>query len=84
MSLAIINLSLEQATDRESLNAYLQQMALSSALHRQIDFSASTELVSSDMVGSRFAGIVDPRPPSPGITACSTCGMTTSSGTVVR
>ena len=59
VSLAIINLSLEQATDRESLNAYLQQMALSSALHRQIDFSASTELVSSDMVGSRFAGIVD-------------------------
>ena len=51
--------SLEQTTDRESLNAYLQQMALSSALHRQIDFSASTELVSSDMVGSRFAGIVD-------------------------
>ncbi|MGL5199754.1 MAG: glyceraldehyde-3-phosphate dehydrogenase, partial [Aeromonas veronii] len=39
--------------------AYLQQMALSSALHRQIDFSASTELVSSDMVGSRYAGIVD-------------------------
>ncbi|WCH23776.1 glyceraldehyde-3-phosphate dehydrogenase [Aeromonas salmonicida] len=59
VSLAIINLSLEQSTDRESLNAYLQQMALSSALHRQIDFSASTELVSSDMVGSRFAGIVD-------------------------
>jgi glyceraldehyde 3-phosphate dehydrogenase len=59
VSLAIINLSLEQTTDRESLNAYLQQMALSSALHRQIDFSASTELVSSDMVGSRFAGIVD-------------------------
>ncbi|EPX9366848.1 glyceraldehyde-3-phosphate dehydrogenase, partial [Aeromonas veronii] len=59
VSLAIINLSLEQATDRESLNAYLQQMALSSALHRQIDFSASTELVSSDMVGSRYAGIVD-------------------------
>ncbi|MGY3870639.1 glyceraldehyde-3-phosphate dehydrogenase [Aeromonas crassostreae] len=59
VSLAIINLSLEQATDRESLNAYLQQAALSSSLHRQIDFSASTELVSSDMVGSRFAGIVD-------------------------
>ncbi|MNJ29923.1 Glyceraldehyde-3-phosphate dehydrogenase [compost metagenome] len=59
VSLAIINLSLEQGTDRESLNAYLQQMALSSALHRQIDYSASTELVSSDMVGSRFAGIVD-------------------------
>lgn len=28
VSLAIINLSLEQSTDRESLNAYLQQMAL--------------------------------------------------------
>ena len=85
MSLAIINLSLEQTTDRESLNAYLQQMALSSALHRQIDFSASTELVSSDMVGSRFAGIVDSQATiAEGITACSTCGMTTSSGTVVR
>ena len=65
VSLAIINLSLEQTTDRESLNAYLQQMALSSALHRQIDFSASTELVSSDMVGSRLRASSTPRPPSP-------------------
>lgn len=59
VSMAIINLSLEQQVDRERLNATLQQAALSSPLHRQIDFSASTELVSSDMVGSRFAGIVD-------------------------
>ncbi len=59
VSMAIINLNLEQETDKESLNAYLQEMALSSPLHNQIDFSASKELVSTDMVGNRFAGIVD-------------------------
>ncbi|MFT5881433.1 MAG: glyceraldehyde 3-phosphate dehydrogenase [Moritella sp.] len=59
VSMAIINLNLEKEVEKESLNSYLQEMSLSSSLHNQIDFSTSKELVSTDMVGSRFSGIVD-------------------------
>lgn len=59
VSMAVINLNLEKATTVEALNEYLRTIALDSPLHQQIDFSTSSELVSTDMVGSRFAGIVD-------------------------
>ena len=59
VSMAIINLNLDKPVEKESLNSYLQEMSLSSPLHNQIDFSTSKELVSTDMVGSRFSGIVD-------------------------
>lgn len=59
VSLAILNLNLGKATTREALNDYLRNIALHSKLHRQIDFIDSTEVVSSDFVGSRHAGIVD-------------------------
>src|SRR5699024_3083052 len=59
VSMAVINLNLEKATTVEALNEYLRTTALDSPLHQQIDFSTSSELVSTDMVGSRFAGIVD-------------------------
>ncbi len=57
--MAIANLNLEQSTDKETLNAYLREMALNSALSAQIDYTESTEIVSSDLVGSRYAGVVD-------------------------
>ncbi|OXY81961.1 glyceraldehyde-3-phosphate dehydrogenase [Oceanimonas doudoroffii] len=59
VSMAVLNLNLEKATTAEELNDYLLQVSLDSPLHNQIDFSTSSELVSTDMVGSRFAGIVD-------------------------
>ncbi|WP_028115301.1 glyceraldehyde-3-phosphate dehydrogenase [Ferrimonas senticii] len=59
VSMAIMNLNLAQETTREEMNEYLRQTALFSDLQNQIDFTASTEVVSSDLVGSRFAGIVD-------------------------
>jgi glyceraldehyde 3-phosphate dehydrogenase len=59
VSMAVLNLNLEKATTAEELNDYLCRMSLDSPLHNQIDFSTSRELVSTDMVGSRFAGIVD-------------------------
>ncbi len=59
VSMAIMNLNLNEATDKQSLNDYLKETALNSELQDQIDYTTSTELVSSDMVGSRFAGIVD-------------------------
>lgn len=59
VSMAIMNLNLNRETDRESLNNYLRHTALHSDLQNQIDFTSSTEIVSSDLVGSRYAGIVD-------------------------
>jgi glyceraldehyde 3-phosphate dehydrogenase len=59
VSMAILNLSLEKETDRTALNEYLRQMALHSPMHKQIDYVDSPEVVSSDFVGNRHAGILD-------------------------
>ena len=59
VSLAILNLNLNKETNREDINEFLRKTALFSDLQHQIDYTASTELVSSDLVGSRFASVVD-------------------------
>ena len=50
---------MEKETDKEELNAFLRDVALRSELSAQIDYTESTEIVSTDLVGSRFAGVVD-------------------------
>jgi glyceraldehyde 3-phosphate dehydrogenase len=57
--MAILNLNLGTATTREEMNEYLRHTALYSDLHKQIDFVNSLEVVSTDFVGSRYAGVVD-------------------------
>ncbi len=59
VSMAILNLNLEQEVQRDELNDYLRNMAIHSDLQKQIDFTTSREAVSSDFVGSRAAGVVD-------------------------
>jgi len=59
VSLAILNLTLEKETTVEELNDYLREMSLNSPLQDQIDYTNSPEAVSTDMVGSRYAGVVD-------------------------
>lgn len=59
VSMAILNLNLGTATTREEINEYLRETALYSDLHKQIDFVNSQEVVSTDFVGSRHAGVVD-------------------------
>ena len=59
VSMAILNLNLEKACTREEINEYLRQMAMHSDLQKQIDFVNSQEVVSTDFVGSRHAGVVD-------------------------
>jgi glyceraldehyde 3-phosphate dehydrogenase len=59
VSMAILNLNLGRATTRDELNDYLRNMSLHSELAKQIDFVNSDEVVSTDFVGSRRAGIVD-------------------------
>ncbi|MBE0599412.1 MAG: glyceraldehyde-3-phosphate dehydrogenase [Desulfuromonadales bacterium] len=59
VSLAILNLSLEQPTSVKELNNYLRDISLDSPLQLQIDYTNSPEAVSSDFVGSRHAGVID-------------------------
>lgn len=59
VSMAILNLTLKDNVSREEVNSYLSETSLFSDLRDQIDFTTSTEIVSSDLVGSRYAGVVD-------------------------
>ena len=59
VSMAILNLQLDNAVTADELNDYLRHVALHSPLQKQVDFTNSPEAVSSDYVGSRAAGIVD-------------------------
>ncbi|AKX51806.1 glyceraldehyde-3-phosphate dehydrogenase [Thiopseudomonas alkaliphila] len=59
VSMAILNLNLGKSTTREEMNEYLRQMAMHSELQKQIDYVCSQEVVSTDFVGSRHAGVVD-------------------------
>jgi len=59
VSMAILNLTLDKCTDADALNDYLRRMSIDSAYQKQIDFVDSAEVVSSDFVGNRHAGIVD-------------------------
>jgi len=61
VSMAILNLNLERDVTAEQANDYLRDVALHTSLQRQIDFVNSPEVVSTDFVGSRHAGIVDAR-----------------------
>lgn len=59
VSMAILNLNLQSETDKESINTYLRNISLFSGLQHQIDYTASTEIVSTDLVGTRAPAIVD-------------------------
>lgn len=59
VSLAILSLNLEKPTSKEALNSFLRNTSLHSELTEQIDYTSSTEIVSSDLVGSSRAGVVD-------------------------
>jgi glyceraldehyde 3-phosphate dehydrogenase len=59
VSMAILNLNLSSSTDKESINTHLRNISLFSDLQHQIDYTASTEIVSTDLVGTRAPAIVD-------------------------
>ena len=59
VSLAILNLTLGRDTSESEIRDFLRNTSLHSNLQRQIDYSVSPELVSSDLVGNRHACIVD-------------------------
>jgi len=59
VSMAILNLTLARETTRDKVNEFMRSQALHSSLRKQIDYSSSPEVVSSDFVGSRHACIFD-------------------------
>ena len=59
VSLAILNLELSQPADAKEINGFLRDMSLESPLQNQIGYTNSPDVVSSDFVGSREAGVVD-------------------------
>jgi len=59
VSMAILNLTLENGTTAEELNTHLRDVSLDSSLQDQIDYTNSPEVVSTDFVGSKYAGVVD-------------------------
>ena len=59
VSLAILNLNLEKEVDREEVNEYIRQISINSSLQGQIGYTNCTEVVSSDFIGSRTAGVFD-------------------------
>jgi glyceraldehyde 3-phosphate dehydrogenase (phosphorylating) len=58
-SLAILNLQLENAASKETINTIMKKNCLEGNLVEQIRFSLSNELVSSDIVGTSAPAIFD-------------------------
>lgn len=59
VSMAILNLVLDREVTKDELNQYMRDVALHSPLQQQIDYTNSSEVVSSDFVGSRHACVYD-------------------------
>ena len=59
VSLAILKLNLKRETSVQEMNEFMRNIALRSPLRKQIDYSNSPEVVSTDLVGSRHASIYD-------------------------
>ncbi|MEJ6019980.1 glyceraldehyde-3-phosphate dehydrogenase [Corynebacterium sp. H113] len=59
VSMAVLNLTMENDVTRDEVNDYLRDVSLRSVLRQQINYIHSPEVVSTDFVGSTHAGIVD-------------------------
>lgn len=59
VSMAVMNLNLKENVTAEDINETFRQISYHSPLQEQIGFTYSTEVVSSDLVGSTHAGVVD-------------------------
>ena len=59
VSLAILNLTLGQEATIQEVNDYLRESCIHGSMQRQMDFTYSPEVVSSDFVGNRHACIID-------------------------
>ena len=59
VSMPILNLRLESDVTRADVNEFLRDVSLNSTMNRQIGYTESNEVVSSDFVGDRHACMID-------------------------
>ncbi len=59
VSMAVMNLNLEKETTKDELQNMFRDISYDSPLRDQVGYTWSTEVVSSDLVGSSQAGVVD-------------------------
>ncbi len=59
VSMAVMNLNLSKDVTADQLNQLFRDISYHSPLQEQIGFTYSTEVVSSDLVGTTYAGVVD-------------------------
>ncbi|MGI9318628.1 MAG: glyceraldehyde-3-phosphate dehydrogenase [bacterium] len=59
VSMAVMNLNLAETPSRDDLNTHMRDVAYDSPLSEQIAYSASTEVVSTDFVGTPEPAIFD-------------------------
>ncbi|MUL63060.1 type I glyceraldehyde-3-phosphate dehydrogenase [Mycobacterium sp. CBMA 234] len=59
VSIAILSLQLKRETNKEEVLNHLRETSLSGPLSRNLDYTAATDAVSSDFIGSRAASIID-------------------------
>lgn len=59
VSMAILNLTLKRDTTVKEVNEFLRDVSLNSAMTRQVDYTVSSEVVSTDFIGNRHACIID-------------------------
>ena len=59
VSLAIMNLNLGQETNKDEVNEYLRDISLNSPMQEQIDYTYSSELASTDLLGAAHVGVLD-------------------------
>ena len=59
VSMAVMNLNLDKAVTREELNEMFRRISYHSPLQEQIGFTYSSEVVSSDLVGTTHACVID-------------------------
>ena len=59
VSMAVLNLELEKEVDKDEVNTFLRRVSTHSNLRQQIDYINSPEVVSTDLLGTTHASVVD-------------------------
>lgn len=59
VSMAVLNLDLEKDVEKDEVNTFLRRVSTHSNLRQQLDYIYSPEVVSTDLLGTSHASVVD-------------------------
>ena len=59
VSMAVLNLDLEKDVEKDEVNTFLRRVSTHSNLRQQLDYINSPEVVSTDLLGTTHASVVD-------------------------